>query len=151
MSLATHSSAPFPMTVILERLRELVPDLQSVEGTAEYAAIKSIGDFRTPCAYALLAREAGDGQPAKAGRQRANVSFGVVLAVRNYRVAGGDEAMGEASPLIAQARAALLGWTPPVNGARPCSWLDGGVLDFDDTTLLWSDVFQTQHFIGGTP
>ncbi len=152
MSLAAHSSAPFPMSVIIDRLRDRVPELETVEGAAQYAVIQSLSEFRTPCAYALLARESGDGLPAKAGgRQRATVSFGVVLAVRTYRGNVGDEALGEASPLIAQARAALMGWTPSVNGARPCRWIDGGVLDFNDTTLLWSDVFQTQHFIGETP
>lgn len=146
------NSGPFSIGLVIERLRAQVPTLQSVEGTAQYAAITNLREFRPDSAFVLLARERGDGEPPKAGgRQRAQVTFGVVLAVRNYRDQVGGEALDEVSPLIAQVRAALMGWTPLVDGGRPCQWLQGDVLDYDDSTLLWSDVFQTQHFIGGAP
>ncbi len=145
-----RSSAPFSMALIIERLVAQVPDLRSVEGSSAYAAITSLREFQADSAYVLLARERGDGEAPKAGRQRAMSTFGVVLAVKNYR-SGTGEAIDDISPLIAQTRAALMGWTPDANGARPCQWLDGAVLDFDQDTLLWSDVYQTQHFIGGTP
>lgn len=146
------SAAPFAISQLIAHLREQVPDFQTVDGSAGYAAITSLRDFRPPCAYVLLARERGDGEVPKAGgRQRALVTFGVVIAVRNYRDLVGGESIEEISPLIGQARAALMGWTPPAQGGRPCQWLQGDVLDFDDSTLLWSDVFQTQHFIGGAP
>lgn len=145
------TSGPFNIQRVIERLRAQVPDFQSVEGAAQYAAITSLGEFRQGSAYVLLARERSDGEQPKAGRQRVLVTFGVVIAVRNYRDQVGGESIEAISPLIAQTRAALMGWIPPVSGGRACQWLQGDVLDFDDSTLLWSDVFQTQHFIGGTP
>jgi hypothetical protein len=48
------------------------------------------------------------------------VTFGVVIAVQNFRDQIGGEAIGDISPLIGQARAAIMGWIPPVNGGRPC-------------------------------
>lgn len=145
------TSGPFSIQLVIDRLRAQVPDFQSIEGTAQYAAITSLREFRPDSAYVLLARERGDGEQPKAGRQRVLATFGVVIAVRNYRDQVGGESIEAISPLIAQTRAALMGWIPPVNGGRACQWLQGDVLDFDDSTLLWSDVFQTQHFIGGTP
>ena len=145
------SAAPFDASLVIARLREQVQALQAVEGAAEYAAITSLRDLRPPCAYVLLARERGDGEPPKGGRQRALVTFGVVLAVRNYRDQRGAESMDELAPLLGQVRAALMGWTPAVTGGRPVQWLQGDVLDYDNSTLLWSDVYQPQHFIGGAP
>lgn len=145
------SAAPFDVELVIQRLRDLVPELHLVEGAGAYAAIRSLADFRTPSAYVLLARERGDGEPPKNGRQRVLATFGVVLAVRNYRGQVGHDAMIEASPLVGRVRDALIGWQPAATGSRPCQWLQGDVLDYDASTLLWSDVFQTQHFIGGAP
>ncbi len=145
------SSAPFAVSTVIARLQDLVPDLQVVQGAAEYSRIKSFTEFRPSSAYVLLANERGDSEGARTGRQRAVATFGVVIAVQNYRDLTGAESMEEISPLIGQARAAIMGWTPPVNGGRPCWWLQGDVLDFNDSMLLWADVFQTQHFIGVTP
>lgn len=145
------SSAPFAVSVVIERLREQVGALQQIEGASAYAKIRSFSEFRPDSAYVLLARERSDGEPPKGGRQRALVTFGVVIAVTNYRDVTGAESIDDISPLIGQTRAALMGWQPPVNGGRPCQWMQGDVLDYDDSTLLWADVFQTQHFIGVTP
>jgi hypothetical protein len=145
------SSAPFAISAVIDRLRTQCPAFQLVEGAAEYAAIQSLSEFRPDSAYVLLSRERGTGEPPRVGRQAAIVTFGVVIAVQNFRDRIGGEAIGDISPLIGQARAAIMGWTPTVNGGRPCQWLQGDVLDFDNSTLLWADVFQTQHFIGVTP
>lgn len=145
------TAAPFDADLVIQRLKAAVPTLQTVEGAAEYAAIRTLSDFRTPCAYVLLVRERGDGEPPKAGRQRAMTTFGVVVAVQNYRDQVGGETMDEVIPLVGRIRSALIGWVPEIQGGRPCQWMQGDVLDYDNTTLLWSDVFQTQHFIGGVP
>lgn len=142
------SAALFDINLVRQRLTDLVTDLQTIEGAAEYAQITELRQFRPPCAYVLPVRERGDGEPAKGGRQRALVQFGVVAAVRNYRDTRGAETLDELGPLIGKIRDALIGWTPAVAGARPCQWLQGDVLDFDDSTLLYSNVFQTQMFIG---
>lgn len=146
-------SAPFDIDQVIARITEKVTAFQTVEGAAEYASITSLKDFRAPCAFALLAQERGDTEQMPgarpSGRQRAIVTFGIVIAVRNYRDKRGAESMDELSPLVGSCRNALMGWTPAVSGARPCRWLQGDVLEYDSNTLLWSDVYQTQHFIGG--
>jgi len=145
------TSAPFSTRVVIDRLTAEVPEFQIIAGTAEYGTIMSLREFRADSAYVLLARERADGEAPKGGRQRALSTFGVVIAVRNYRDRMGGESLEEISSLIGKSRAALMGWSPPVNGGRPCKWIQGDVLDFDNETLLWSDVYETQHFIGVAP
>lgn len=145
------SSAPFPASAVIARLQDSCPGFQMIEGAAEYAAITSLAGFRPDSAFVLLARESSAGDKLRGGRQAIQVTFGVVIAVSNYRDKLGGEAMGDISPLIGQSRAALMGWIPPVNGGRGCEFIQGDVLDFDNSMLLWSDVYQTQHFIGVTP
>ena len=143
-------SAPLDPRLIIDRLVAQVPALQLVEGAAAYAAISSLRDFRTPSAYALLAREEdADPEGLAHGRQRAIVKFGVVIAVGNYRdVRGGAETADELRPIVGAVREALMGWLPPLAGARPIRWLQGDVLDYDASVLLWAEVYQTQQFIG---
>lgn len=145
------SSAPFSMATVIARLREQVPTLQQVEGIAAYSAVRSLGEFRPDSAHVLLVRERSNGEPPKAGRQVAIATFGVVIAVRNYRDLTGSESIGDISPLLGEVRAALMGWIPPVAGGRPCKWTEGDVLQYDQQTLLWADVYETQHFIGVSP
>ncbi|HEJ2039562.1 TPA: hypothetical protein SLV86_001316 [Pseudomonas aeruginosa] len=146
-------SAPFDINLVIDRLRAEVPELQSVEGVAEYGAVTSLRDFRTPCAFALLVRERADGDEPKPARgtQRLLVTFGVVLVVSNYRDTRGGEVVDELKPLKEKVRGALMGWQPDVLGARPCRFIQGDVLDYDASTLLWTDVYQTQQIIGGAP
>jgi hypothetical protein len=146
-------SAPFDIKLVIDRLRAEVPELQSVEGVAEYGAVTSLRDFRSPSAFALLVRERADGEDPKPGRgtQRLLVTFAVVLVVSNYRDTRGGEVVDEIKPLLGKTRAALMGWQPGVPGARPCRFIQGDVLDYDASTLLWTDVYQTQQIIGGAP
>lgn len=145
-------SAPFDMELIRARLRSEVPDLRQVRGSADYTAITAIKDFVPPEAFVLLARERG-GALAGQARQPAAVFFGVVVAVRNARYQRGTPLVEAMSPLVGEIRKALIGWTPTVNGApvpggRPCTWVQGDLLDHSVDTLLWSEVYQTQHFVG---
>lgn len=145
-------SKPFPISCIIERLRVAISpdDLDEVGSAAQYASIKDIKSFRPKTAFVLLAQERWDGEPPKAGRQRMIVNFGVVTAVQNYRdTRKGAETAEELNPLIGAVRDALIGWSPDVSGGRAIGLMEGGVLDFDENTLLWIDVYQTQHFIGG--
>jgi hypothetical protein len=141
-------SAPFDPELVMARLR-LLPDLQLVEGAAEYAAITQLRDFRAASAYVLLAREDADAQPgAAAGRQRALVTFAVVLATNAYADSRGAAAAAAVRPLVGAVRTQLIGWTPAVQGGRPVHWLQGDVLDYDANIILWREIYQTQHFIG---
>lgn len=149
------SSAPFNMDLVNTRLLERVLTLKQVRGAAEYAAIKGMGDFAPPEAFTLLAREQGTPQPGTT-RQAAQVFFGVVLAVRNYKQQRGKPAVDDLRPIVGEVRDALIGWTPteadgkPLKGGRGCQWVRGDVLDYTAGTLLWREIYQTQHFIGST-
>lgn len=142
------SAEPFDVDRVIARLKDQVPALRLVEGAAEYATLTGLKDFGTPCAYVLLVRERGDGKPGRPGRQRALVTFGVVLAVKNYRGRRGAEAAEDLSPILGAVRNAIIGWNPGNQGGRECTWIQGDVLDYDAGTLLWSEVYQTQGFIG---
>lgn len=147
------SSAPFPIQKIIDRLNDNISrdDLDEVGSAAQYASMKDITGFRPKTAFVLLAQERWDGEPPKAGRQRMLVSFGVATAVQNFRDSRkGAESAEELDPLISKIRDALIGFIPGgLTGARECGLIEGGVLDYDENTLLWIDVYQTQHFIGG--
>ncbi|CAM5384684.1 phage tail terminator protein [Rhodanobacter lindaniclasticus] len=149
------SAAPFDVQLIIDRLRAAMPGLRMVAGAADYAAIKSLQDFPVPCAYVVLMGEQSEPNPpghgqrgaqVKAG-QRVVVSFGVVLAVRNYREQRGGQVNQTLIDVLAEVRGALLGFVPATAGARPCMFRNGKLSDYDAGTALWMDVWQTQHFI----
>lgn len=149
------SAAPFPVAVIVDRIKAAVPTLRKVGRAADYASVRSLGDFPVPCAYILLAREKGDtsksgvslpGQQTRLA-QVMSVSFGVVLAVRNYREQAGAQLADELESCLGAVRNALLGWTPDVPGGRACQLLQGDLTQYDQATALWTDVWRTQHII----
>ncbi|MHA7919039.1 phage tail terminator protein [Alloalcanivorax xenomutans] len=147
-------SQPLDTTIIQARLVEAVPDLEKVGLAADYAAIQDLRGFRTPSAYVVLANERGPEAPELPGRrpsgaQQAVSTFGVISAVRNYSDVTGAAAQRDADPYIGQIRDALMGWTPDPRIMGAAWWLQGDVLDYDVSTLLWIDVFSTQRFIGG--
>lgn len=155
---AGAGSEPFDTDLVIERLAQITHDdgrkaLQQVRGAADYAAIQAISDFRPPEAFVVLARETGMPMPGQS-RQAAIAAFGVVLAVRNYSYKRGKPAMDALRPLLGLVRQQLVGWIPAnaagvaLPGARGCTWQSGDVVDYDKGTLLWSEVYTTQHFIG---
>lgn len=152
------SAAPFDVRGIQARLKEQAKALRLVQGSADYMAIRSLQDFPAPCAYVVLAREKGIPNPpghAMPGQQAAVrqvmvVTFAVVVAVRNYRDARGSAVADDLTAVLNATRGALIGWVPPgLKGARACQLLQGDIQDYDAATVLWADVYQTQHSIGG--
>lgn len=151
------SAAPFDVGLVQERLRALVPALRQVGGAADYAAVRALKDFPAPCAFVMLAREKGAANPPGhaprgqqiAVRQTATVTFGVVHALRNYRERRGDQLRDELGEILAATRGALIGYVPDVDGARAIQWVQGDLSSYDAGTALWTEVYQTQHFIGG--
>jgi hypothetical protein len=77
--------------------------------------------------------------------------FGIILAVRNYGDTTGAKAKDDLRPIAGAIRTALVGWRPGNReaGYRACAWLQGNVLDYDKSTLLWADEFETTYFING--
>lgn len=151
------SCAPLDLNAIIDRLRDSVPGLDEVCHASALAAVKDLRGIRPGTAFVVLASERsatqvdGQGQRRVAGRQQAQATFGVIVATRNYRDTQGAQAMDDASPLIGATREALIGWTPDVVKFKQIFWVQGDVLDQDQSTLLWIDIFSTTHNIGGTP
>ncbi len=150
------SASPFDTGLVINRLREQVPALRSVQGAADYAAITGLSDFPAPCAYVVLASESGEGQDAGYAprgqmvptSQMVKAAFGVVLVVRNYREQRGAQLKDEMNTMINAVRGALIGYVPDLPGARACQFVRGDLQDYDAATALWVDVYQTQHSIG---
>lgn len=153
------NAAPFDVRPLIERLRAAVPALRQVAGAADLAAVTQLADFPAPCAYVLLAREQAEeratGITQRGQQQRllqgARVSFAVVVAVRNYREQRGAQVAPELQSILGAIRAALIGYAPDVDGARPCQLKQGELTRYDAATALWTDVYQTHHTIGASP
>lgn len=146
------SNAPFDHRLVIQRLKEAVPALRQVGIEADFKSVKQLRDFPTPAAYVLLAEETGDPKPTGnstgAARQRVGALFGVVLAVRSYRYDQLADAADDLRSILDQVRGALVGWVPDLPLARGVQFVTGKVLDSDDTTLLWGEIYTTQHSIG---
>ena len=147
-------SQPLDTTLIEARIRDVVSQFEVVGGAADYAAVQDLRGFRTPSAFVVACQEkrvpeASEGQRRISGKQQVETTFGVVLALRNYRDPRGEAVNTDARPLIGAVRDALMGWTPGAGIMRPIAWQQGDVLDYDANTLLWAEVFSTKHFIGG--
>ncbi|PKM31734.1 MAG: hypothetical protein CVV07_01065 [Gammaproteobacteria bacterium HGW-Gammaproteobacteria-11] len=141
---------PLNTQVIIDRLKELVPGLDDVQGAAEYNQVKSLTDFRIGTAFVVLASERNPAGSAPQHKRAASAEavFGVILVARNYRDQSGAEALQDLGPLIGDARDALLGWEP--QGMDAIKWLQGDAVDSDASRVLWIDVFTTTHVLRGT-
>lgn len=148
--------APFDVQPVADRIRTLVADLRLVGLAADYAAVKSLRDFTPPSVFVVLAQESfdpgntGSGQRGQQVRtaQRGAVAIGVVIVGRNYREQAGAQLSASMNALIGSVRGVLAGWVPDVPGARPFELKRGDLLQYDDATALWCDVWKTQTFIG---
>ncbi|VFR34618.1 Phage protein [plant metagenome] len=141
--------SPLDLSPLMALIRIGVPALRLVGGAADYATAKDLRGLGTPSAYVLMARESAQavqpGKPARLGSQVIDVQFGVAIALRNYRDQAGAQMEKEVRQVVGGIRQVVLGWTPDVPGARMCGFVQGDVLDYDDSTLLWVDVFRTQR------
>ena len=139
----------FNSELIQERLREPQFNFEKVFGAAEYAAVERLGLFRHNTLYVVTSKERNKSADRPAGLKRAiaEVTFGVISVGRNYRDTTGAAALQDVGPVIGRVRKAILGWTP-AGCLDACRWLEGNVLDYDKTNLLWLDVFSTSYTIG---
>lgn len=141
---------PFDTSLVVNRLRQQVPGLQFVGGAADYAAVKTLAEFRTPSAYVVFAEEENTGKvPTSVGVcvQESSTQFGVVLALRHYREQLGEQMHQDARRLIGATRVALIGHKPAAHGARVIGWASGKVLDYSDGVLLFADMYRLHHLL----
>jgi hypothetical protein len=150
------SFEPFDVQPVADRIKARVADLRLVGLAADYAAVKNLRDFTPPSVFVVLAQESfdagksGNGQRGEQVRtaQRGGVTLGVIIVGRNYREHAGAQLNASMNALIGAVRGVLAGWVPDVPGARPFELQRGDLLQYDDATALWCDVWKTQTFIG---
>lgn len=139
---------PFDTSLVVERLKALVPDLREVGGAADYAAVQELRGFATPSAFVIFAGESGGGTGPRSARvQPAVTRFGLALAVRNYRPGAGDQLGDELRKVLGLTRSALIGWVPPIPGATALVWEAGEVMDYDHSTVLYVESYQLTHLL----
>jgi hypothetical protein len=140
---------PFDTDLVVQRLKDQVPELREVGGAADYAAIQELRGFPVPSAYVIFAGESGSPAPGPRGArvQPALARFGVALAVRNYRPGAGAQLAPELRKFLGMTRAALIGWLPPVPGATALAWEAGEVMDYDHSTVLYVESYQLTHLL----
>lgn len=141
---------PFDTGLLVAHLRAQVPELASVGGAADYAAVQELRGFATPSCFVVFGEEQNTGKvPASAcvTVQEVQVDIGVVLALRHYQEALGAQMQDEARRLIGQVRCALIGWRAPAQGARALAWRGARVLDYDAGVLLWGDMYRLHYLL----
>ena len=141
---------PFDTGLIVQHLRQQVPELHFVGGAADYAAVRELASFRTPSAYVVFAEETNSGKfPAtpQVCFQSSTAQFGVVLALRHYSEQHGAQMQQEARSLIGQVRCALIGHKMPAQGVRAIAWAGGKVLDYSDGVLLFADLYEFNQLL----
>lgn len=139
----------FDSQLIIEHLKNPAFGFEKVEGAAEYATVEKIGSFRPNTLYVVIQSERSKSidKPAAIKRAIAEITFGVVCVGRNYRDRTGNAALKDIGPVIGRARKAIMAWQPK-GCSDACRWLEGRVLDYDQTNFLWADVFTTSYVIG---
>ncbi len=139
----------FNAELIQERLRDPQFNFAKVEGAAEYSGVERIASFRHNTLFVVVSKERNKSldKPAALKRAIVEVTFGIISVGRNYRDTTGAAALQDIGPVIRRVRKAIFGWTP-AGCTAPCQWVEGNVLDYDKTNLLWLDVFTTSYVIG---
>ena len=152
------SAKPFDAGLVIDRLQALLVEpgtLRKVGGAADYAQIRSLGDFPVPSAFVLLGKESalqtqtGISRPGQQHplAQVVQVGLGVVMAFRNHRGLQGDELREALRDGVGAVRNVLLGWTPPVSGGRQLQLIGGDLEDYSTSVAVWADRYLTQHVI----
>ncbi len=141
------SYAPFDTRAIAERLRATVPGLRDVRCVVDADSVRASAYFSAPGAYVLLPSETS-GQSINGARVTpADTQFSIVMAQTSFRERRREAVTDEFSTLLAQVRAALIGWTPPGIGMTAIRWRGGRVYDADASTILWTEDYQLTHVL----
>jgi len=144
--------APITLSPILDRLHDQLTGWKEIGGAADLASAEKSKAPATPAAYVLLASD----QPSKSiggsggYRQRVLSRFGVVIAIRDYKVAKrGTAKADELRERIIQIRSALVGWRHPgatqgfaTQLAAPCA-----VLSYKNNVIWWQETYAIEYDI----
>ncbi|MEB3466788.1 hypothetical protein ROZ63_10650, partial [Pasteurella multocida] len=52
------------------------------------------------------------------------------------------------NPVIGKIRERLMGWVPPVKGAKETFFVRGDIVDYTNSYLVWMETYQTKIIMG---
>ncbi|WP_427833170.1 phage tail terminator protein [Actinobacillus pleuropneumoniae] len=145
-----NSTAPFDLKLVIEKLKPLMPTyIHHVGSTAEYRSISNLSQtgLPTPAVYVVPNSEIAH-QSDIAVRQMVTVSFSVIVIVQSYQYSSDNPQLALSHPVIGKIREQLMGWTPPISGAKQTFFVRGDVLDYSNSYLAWMETYQTKMLIG---
>ncbi|WP_373840487.1 hypothetical protein [Glaesserella sp.] len=145
-----NSTSPFDLRLVIERLKSRMPDdIKHIGSTAEYRSISelSLSGLPTPAVYVVPNNEIGH-QDGVAIRQMVTVTFSVILIVQSYQYSHASPQLAVSSPVIGKIREALMGWVPPIRGAKETHFVRGDVLDYSNNYLVWMETYKTSMIMG---
>ena len=143
------ASGPLDLTAWRDRLISKVPRLRSVGLSADLAATR--GSLRnTPQAFVVPVSDQPVSSPGPGNSvitQNIKATVAVVIAIANQRGAReGSSASEDVQNIRSEIFEALIGWTPP-GATHAIQFAGGRSVDYQDSTVLFSDRFVSAYFI----
>ena len=141
---------PFDIKHVIEQLKPLQPDhIHTLGSTAEYRSISdvSLAGLATPAVFVVPNGEVGTLYDV-AIRQMVTVSFSVIVIVQSYQYNIETPHLSVSNPVIGKIREQLMGWRPPVPGAKETFFVRGDIVDYTNSYLVWMETYQTKIIIG---
>ena len=141
---------PFDIKHVIEQLKPLQPEyIHTLGSTAEYRSISdvSLAGLATPAVFVVPNGEVGKLNDV-AIRQMVTVSFSVIVIVQSYQYNVETPHLSVSNPVIGKIREQLMGWRPPVPGAKETFFVRGDIVDYTNSYLVWMETYQTKIIIG---
>lgn len=140
------STGPFPVATAMARLSSHAPLLAVVGNAADLGTALAQKPNRVPAAYVVTQERGGAVKyTGPVTHQNVDVSLQIVLFVRN---AGGERAgtgaRAEMDAVIAQVRAALIGWAPD-DATNAVTFQAGRDERYDGGCLVTQQVFRSDY------
>lgn len=136
---------PLDIQLIIKRLKEACPQLDIVDDSVALDEIEDLRSFRGRSAFVVLDDETGSSDVPTRTNQITGKFAVVVVEVNGRR----EELMASARLLIGATRTALKNWKPEGREFGQPVWKRGGVMDHNQTVLMWMDVYETKYFDSG--
>ncbi|HHE3553069.1 hypothetical protein [Pasteurella multocida] len=141
---------PFDLKHVLEQLKPLQPEhIHTLGSTAEYRSLSelSMAGLATPAVFVVPNGEVSH-QNDIAVRQMVTVSFSVIVIVQSYQYSNEMPHLSVSNPVIGKIREQLMGWVPPVKGAKETFFVRGDIVDYTNSYLVWMETYQTKIIMG---
>jgi hypothetical protein len=103
----------------------------------------------SPFAWVHVIGESADPGRLASGRhsQRKQTTFGVLIYLGTDPTTTNGSAAASLESILAEIRAALLGWQPTADHA-PVDFVSGDLADLSSGVLFWSETYSTNSYLG---